>query len=89
MSYILRLSELDPGSIYLVLDKSNIHNVSKIEQAFRNLGCTELTEILIIPTQAAKRVSPLDNTFFHEWKERVRQHSLLTEEALVTMMTNE
>ena len=30
------IDELDPCPIYLVLDKSNIHNVSKIEQAFRN-----------------------------------------------------
>jgi hypothetical protein len=73
----------------LVLDESNIHNVSIIEQAFCGVGCTELTEILIIPTQAAKRVNPLDNTLFHEWKERIRQNSLVTEETLVMTMTNE
>jgi hypothetical protein len=70
------ISELDHCPIYLVLDKSNIHNVSKIEQAFRNVGCTEVAEILIILTQAAKRINLLDNTLFHEWKERIRQHSL-------------
>ncbi len=52
------ITELDPCPMYLVLDKSNIHNTSKIEQAFCNVGYTGLTEVLILPTQAAKRVSP-------------------------------
>ncbi len=38
--------------------------------------------------QVAKRVSPLDNTLFYEWKERIRRHSLLTEETLRTTMIN-
>jgi hypothetical protein len=83
------ITELNPSPMYLVLDKSNIHNASKIEQAFRNFGYTGLREVLILPTQAAKRVSPLDNTLFHEWKERIRKHSLLTEETLSTTMINE
>jgi hypothetical protein len=83
------ISELDPCPIYLVLDKLNIYNVSKIEQAFCDVGCTELTEILIIPIQAAKRVNSLNNTLFHEWKERIRQNSLLTEENVVMTMINE
>ena len=61
----------------------------KLNKFFCDVGCSELTEILIIPTQAAKRVSPLDNTLFHEWKARIRQNSLLTEENLVMTMTNE
>ncbi|CAF3491093.1 unnamed protein product [Rotaria sp. Silwood2] len=83
------ITELDPCPMYLVSDKSNIHNASKIEQAFRNVGYTGLTEVLILPTQAAKRVSPLHNTLFHEWKERIRKHSLLAEETLSTTMINE
>jgi hypothetical protein len=81
--------ELDPSPVCLVFDKSNIHNISKVEQTFCNVGYTELAHIFIIPTQAAKRVSPLDNTLFHEWKERIRQNSLLTEEILLTTMVNE
>jgi hypothetical protein len=37
--------------MYLVVDKSNIHNVSNIEQALHNGGYTELKEVLIIPIQ--------------------------------------
>lgn len=83
------ISEFDACPTYLVLDQSNIHNVSKIEQVLCDVEFSKLTEILIIPTQAAKRVSPLENMLFHEWKERIRQNSLLTEENLVMTMTNE
>ena len=61
-----------------------IQNVSKIEQALCNGGCTGLREVLVPPTQAAKLVSSLENTLFHEWKERIRKHSLLTEDTLVS-----
>jgi hypothetical protein len=83
------INVLDQCPIYLVFDKSNIHNVSKVEQALRNHECTKSVKVLFIPTQAAKRINPLDNTLFHEWKERMRQHSLLTEETLITTMINE
>ena len=83
------ITRLDPCLMYLLLDKLNIHTTSKIEQAFRNVRYTGLAEVLILATQAAKRVSPLDNTLFHEWKERIRKHSLRTEETLSTTMINE
>ncbi len=83
------IDKLNYHPIYLIVDKSNIHNVSNIEQALRSGGCTTLTQVLIIPTQAGKRINPLDNTLFHEWKEKVRQHSVLTEDTIVTIMINE
>jgi protease II len=46
-------------------------------------------EAIVILAQAAKRISPLKNALFHEWNDRVRQHSLLTEERLITTMNNE
>lgn len=54
-----------------------------------NGECTGLREVLILPTQAAKRMSPLENMLFHEWKERPRKHSLLTENTLVKAMIDE
>ena len=38
---------------------------------------------------AAERVSPLHSTLFHEWKERIRQHSLLIEDTIFTTMIHE
>ncbi|CAF3442038.1 unnamed protein product [Rotaria sp. Silwood1] len=63
------ISTLDYCPIYLVLDKSHIHNISKIKEALGNFECMKSVEILVMPTQAAKRISPLDNSLFHEWKE--------------------
>ncbi|CAF4998505.1 unnamed protein product, partial [Rotaria sp. Silwood1] len=82
-------STLDHCPIYFVLDKLHIHNISKIKEALDNFECTKSVEILFISTQAAKRINPLDDALFHEWKERGRQHSLFTEETLATTMTNE
>lgn len=82
-------NELDNCPIYLVLDRSTIHNTSKIEQALCDGGYAGLREVLILPKQAAKRVSPLNNTLFHEWKERVRKYSSLTKDTLVTTMIDE
>jgi hypothetical protein len=43
-----------------------------------------------MPTQAAKRMSPLDNALFHIWKERVRTHAPLTsDDNVVQVMTDE
>jgi hypothetical protein len=83
------INALDLSTKYLVLDKSNIHNISEIKQAFHNGLGKDSIQILIIPSQAAKQINPLDNALFHEWKERIRQHPLLTEETLVTTMKNE
>ncbi len=41
-----------------------------------------------MPTQAAKRLSPLDNALFHIWKEKVRKHAPLTEGNVVRIMSD-
>ena len=80
---------LNPFLKYLVVDKSNIHNVSKIRQALHNGFGVDSIEILIIPSQTAKRLNPsMDNALFYEWKERIRNRSFLTEETVVATMEN-
>ena len=39
-----------------------------------------------MPTKAAKRLSPLDNVIWHEWKDKVRQHSPLNSSNIVSHM---
>ena len=36
-------------------------------------GCQDVQDIWFMPKQAAKRMSPLDNALFHDWKERCRK----------------
>lgn len=79
---------LDVYPICLVVDKASIHK-QDIIQVFHDRGCQDLQEVLIMPTQAAKRLSPLDNALFHIWKEKVRKHAPLTEDNVVNVMSNE
>jgi hypothetical protein len=80
---------LDQYPIYLVMDKAKCHNKAQILEAFHDNGCQELVDILYMPTQAAKRMSPLDNNLFHEWKERVRNRHPITERNIEQLMSDE
>jgi hypothetical protein len=75
--------------ITLVLDKATIHkNTADILQAFRDRGSYSITSIELMPTQAAKRLSPLDNAMFHDWKEENRKHAPLTETNIARVMND-
>jgi hypothetical protein len=69
---------LDRYPLYLLLDKSTIHNEGKIIETFHDWGCQELVEIIKMPTAAAKRLSPLDNSLFNVWRQRVLSGPPLT-----------
>jgi transposase len=56
----------------LMLDRATIHSETRIKAAFSQCG-VELEDIIKIPTQSAKRLSPLDNALFHDFKEKVRK----------------
>jgi len=42
-----------------------------------------------MPPKAAKRMSPLDNALFHDWKEAVRRHGPLTLDNIEQVMADE
>jgi hypothetical protein len=80
---------LDRYPLTLVLDRAPIHtNVAAILQAFRDRGSGSIREILLMPPNAAKRLSPLDNSLFHEWKEACRQHTPATKKNIEQMMND-
>jgi hypothetical protein len=82
------VAAIDKYPIYLVTDKASIRQHDLV-QVFHDRGCQDVKEMLIMPTQAAKRMSPLDNALFHLWKEKVRKHAPLTEDNVVQIMNNE
>jgi hypothetical protein len=61
---------LDRYPLFLLLDQATIHNEGKIIEAFHDWGCQELVEIIKMPTAAAKRLSPLDNSLFNVFRQR-------------------
>lgn len=62
---------LDIYPLYLVVDRATIHHEERIMQEFHDWGCQELVQLLKMPPAAAKRLSPLDNSLFNLWRQRV------------------
>lgn len=75
--------------LYLIIDRSAIHQPEQMMQEFHDWGCQELKEIILMPPQAAKRLSPLDNSLFHDWKEAIRKRCPLTKQNISQVMADE
>ena len=80
---------LDRYPLYLVLDRARIHNEGQLLQEFHDWGCQEMKTIWKMPTQAAKRLSPLDNSIFHDWKQACRKRGPLTRKNIERIMADE
>jgi hypothetical protein len=80
---------VDEYPTYLCIDNSSIHNHDKMIESFHFNGAQNVKDIKYMPPQSAKRLSPLDNSLFHEWKERVRQHEPLTAKNIINIMSDE
>ena len=70
---------LDRFPLTLVLDRAGIHkNLDALLQAFHDRSSYSIQDIILMPPFAAKRLSPLDNALFHDWKEECRKHTPFT-----------
>jgi hypothetical protein len=79
---------LDRAPLTLVVDRARIHNEEKMMETFQERG-GHVMEVLKMPPMAAKRMSPLDNALFHEWKEAIRKHGPLTLTSIQQVMSDE
>jgi hypothetical protein len=80
---------LDRYPLTLVLDRAPIHtNLDAIRQAFHDRGSQSITDILLMPPNAAKRLSPLDNSIFHDWKQEIRCHCPATAANIQQLMND-
>ena len=94
LSYIDKIlgqavASLDLYPLTLVLDRSTTHNPGKIMEAFHDAGCQDLATVYLLPPNSAKRMSPLDNSLFHKWKEGCRKRKKLTSKNIVQIMADE
>ena len=80
---------LDLFPLTLVMERSNIHNTGDILQAFHDRGCQDLQTVYLMPAYSAKRLSPLDNSLFHQWKNAVRKHPIITKSNIEQIMSDE
>jgi hypothetical protein len=79
---------LDTYPLLLVVDRATIHDEQKIIDEFHDWGCQELTQVIKMPTAAAKRLSPLDNSLFNVWRQRVLAGPLLTKHNIKQRMSD-
>lgn len=79
---------LDNPPLTLVVDRARIHDERRIMEAFRERG-GHVMQLLKMPPQAAKRLSPLDNSLFHDWKEAIRKRCPLTLRNIEQVMADE
>lgn len=83
-----QLEALDLYPLTLVLDRASIH-ARDLLQEFEDMSCGCVTEILFMPPQGAKRMSPLDNSLFHDWKEAVRKRGPISAANIQQLMNDE
>jgi hypothetical protein len=83
------IAALDRYPLVLVLDRATIHNCDKIKQSLVDGGCQDVAEVVKLPTQAAKRISPLDNALFNTWKQRIKNRAPITESNMEQIMCDE
>ncbi len=69
---------LDVYPLILLVDKATIHSEAEMLQEFHGNACQDLVEVIRIPTASAKRLSPLDNSLFNVWRQRVLADGPLT-----------
>jgi hypothetical protein len=79
---------LDVYPLLLVVDRANIHKGGNMLQEFHDWGCQELTDIILMPPAAAKRLSPLDNALFNLWRQRVLDGAPLTKRNIKQRMSD-
>jgi hypothetical protein len=80
---------LDRYPLTLVLDRASIHkDIDAIMQAFHDRGSESIAEILLMPPNAAKRMSPLDNALFNDWKEECRKRCPVTKTTIERVMAD-
>ena len=77
------INKLPSRDYYLITDNARIHNASEILDEFYNMNdCPRLKEAILHPPNTAKYLSPLDNNYWHYWKEEVRKNEKRQEEPM-------
>jgi hypothetical protein len=80
------IEAVDEYGLVLVMDRSSIHNPTEMLEEFQEAGCGIISQVRLMPAYSGKRLNPLDNAIFHDWKEAVRSSCPLTERTIVSAM---
>jgi len=83
------VTEAELSGVTIVMDKALRITPEEVKSEMKEGGVDDVREVVILPTGSAKYVSPLDNTLWHELKQRVRARSTPTVEAAITALEQE
>jgi hypothetical protein len=82
------IAALDVYPLFLLLDRAAVHNTDKMMEALIDGGCQCVTQIKKYPPKAAKRLSPLDNSLIHTWKNNCRARYPITKANIKQVMSD-
>lgn len=71
--------------ITLLCDKSSIHSRKRMIEAFQSCN-VQVRDVVLIPTSSAKRLSPLDNHLFSQWKTLIGDRCPVTQRNIESIM---
>jgi hypothetical protein len=77
------------GNPILCMDKGLAFKKEEVEEAIKDGGATNLSDVWIFPTNTAKFVNPLDNSLWHGLKDRVRARKPETEDSTARIIKSE
>lgn len=77
-----QIRALPYDDVVVVVDKALSIKPEEVKGALQAGWCTNVAEVWVMETGIAKHCSPLDNSIWHEWKERVRAAAPVSEGSL-------
>jgi hypothetical protein len=83
------VNQLEGDVFAIVVDKALRISPKDVVDAMHAGGCRRAKFAWLMPTAAAKYISPLDNNLWHEWKERVRKRKPKSVPGLAYIMRQE
>lgn len=84
-----KIMDMKIKDVVVCMDKGLSFKEEEAKEQLEAGGAQNVKEVLILPTNTAKHVSPLDNTLWHSLKERVRARKPRTENGTARILKEE
>jgi hypothetical protein len=84
-----KIMEMKVKDVIVCMDKGLSFKAEEAKEQIVAGGAENVKDVLILPTNTAKHVSPLDNTLWHSLKERVRARKPKSEVATARILKEE
>ena len=82
----LNIQALHLDGMVVVVDKALKMKPEEAKEALVAGGCNDDLQVWVMDTGIAKHCSPLDNSIWHEWKDKVRASSPVSENSLLRII---